>query len=283
MSFWAIIVKSILEWLNKIDNHLLDVVVNLLTITVILIGLTDWSIRKIKKRRGNKTKQNGAIDFIAGTQKPFKTVKMLENPTEAGEKLGEFIEEITEEIGGNKMKKFFKWVWYNKEQLFSIGYSIILMVLSQVATWTGLISSVFPNITGTWLLVTKVIVCAFSLALTALTVRNVCVKYGLSSLDTIDKVLSERAEEAAKKLTPEQKQIIKNEIAALKKTLSKAKACLQENKNALVQMTTLYNADANLVHDYDHKKKAYEDKIAEYEKNITILETTLENCKSKLK
>ena len=283
LGLWSVVVKSILEWLEHIDNHKLDVVVNLFTITVIVIGLTDWSIRKFKERHGKKQTKGGAVKFIAGTQRPFKTVKMLENPMEAGEKLGELIEEISEDIGGNnKMRKFFKWVWYNKEQLFSIAYSIMLMVLSQIATWTDAINSIFPNLMGTGLIVTKIVVGVLSIALTALTVRNICVKYGLSSLNTIDKVLSERAAEAAKKLSPEQKKTIKNEITTLQMALSNAKKGLTDNEKALAQMITLHNADVNLVHDYDGKKKAYEEKIAEYKTIVSNLEKKLANCKAQL-
>ena len=281
---WAVFVAAVMAWISRIDNNMLNKIVNLLTILIILIGLTDWFIRKIKSNRATKKKQDKrqVLDLIENTQKPFKTVNMLDNPMETSEKIGNLVDKISKKIGGETMKKFFKWLWYNKEQLFSILYNIALMVLSQIAVWTDLVSAIMPVKSPTAVIIVKVIICALSIAFTALTVRNICVKYGLSSLDTIDKVLAERAEVAASKLTDEQKKTIKSYITTLQNTLSQAKTELTTAEKALAEITTLFNADNSLVADYSIRKAALDKKIAHSNAVISNVEAKIAEYKSQL-
>ena len=280
--FWTVFIKPVLNWLNGLDNHLLDVIVNLLTILVIVVGLTNWIVKKITKKKRDKSENGNVIDTVSKAQKSFRTVDMLENPTKTGEKIGDMVDIISHEIGGKKMSKFFKWLWYNKEQMFSILYNVLLLVLSQIATFAGLIEVIFPTLAGTGLIIVKVIICVVSVAFTALTVRNVCVKYGLSSLDTIDTVLAERAAEAAKKLSPEQRKAIKANISTLQEVLNNTVAKLTEQKEALIKITALYEADPNLVHDFEGKKAVYVSNIAEYEKVKANVEAKINAYKTAL-
>ena len=281
---WAIRAAAVMAWLSRIDNEVLNTIVNLLTITVILIGLTDWAIRTIRGRKAKK--QNGRSDVlgkIESTQKPFKTVNMLDNPMGTSEAIGNFVDKISDNLkGGAKMKKFFKWVWYNKEQLFSILYSVALMALSQMAIWTGLVTAVLPQLPATAVLVVKAVICGLSLVFTALTVRNVCVTYGLSSLDTIDKVLAERAKEAANKLTPEQKKVVKSYISTLTTAANQAKADLAAAEKALNEITTLFNADSSLVANYNQKKTDLSRQIENSKALIANVEKRIADYKAQL-
>ena len=281
---WAVIAAAAMAWLSRIDNEILNTVVNLLTITVILIGLTDWAVRKICGRKAKK--QNGRSDVlgkIEGTQKPFKTVNMLDNPMGTSEAIGNFVDKISDNLkGGAKMKKFIKWVWYNKEQLFSILYSVALMALSQMAIWTGLVTAILPQLPTTAVVVIKAVICGLSLAFTALTVRNVCVTYGLSSLDTIDKVLNERAKDAANKLTPEQKKTIKSYITTLNSAATQAKNDLAAAEKALAELTTLFNADSSLVVNYSQRKTDLNRQIDNFKALIANVEKRIADYKAQL-
>lgn len=253
---WAVLITAAAAWLSRIDNQELSKIVNLLTILVILIGLTDWAFRRRRGAAEKKKQENRrqVLDTIEGTQQSFKTVNMLEDPMGTSEKIGNFVDKISKRIGEGKMKKFFKWVWYNKEQLFAIAYNVALLALSQLAIWTDAVMALMPALPPAGAIAVKVIIGVLSVGFTALTVRNVCVKYGLSSLDTIDQVLAEKAAEAANKLTPEQKKTIKSYIATLQTTLDKARTDLATAEKALAEITALFNADSTLVANYSGRK-----------------------------
>lgn len=180
------------------------------------------------------------------------------------------------------MKKFFKWTWYNKEQLFSIMYSVALMALSQLAIWTDAVSAFLPELSATGAVIVKASICVVSILFTALTVRNVCVTYGLSSLDTIDKVLAKKAEAAAEKLSPEQKKQFKSYIATLQATLAKEKAELVAFEKALAEIEALFNADSSLVKNYVGQKAELTGKIAQATDIIKNVEAKIAEYKAQL-
>ena len=181
------------------------------------------------------------------------------------------------------MKKVFKWIWYNKEQLLSITYQVILLALANIILFTDAFNAVITFYLGVplpfWVKITAVVL---ALALTALSVRNVIVKYGLSSLETIDTVLAEKAEAKANKLTAEQKQIYKGYISTLNDTLTKAKKELQAVEEEYTKLTVLYNADNSLVADFTTKTVTYQKKIASDKENIATLETKIAHFKALL-
>lgn len=286
LELWSIIVSSVMSWFQSIDNNLLNIIVNLLTILVISIGLIDWIFRKVKQSRIKKQEKSEAhkknvLEAIEGTQKPFKAVKMLENPMETSEKMITIFEKFTKLIGGIKMKKFFKWVWYNKEQLLSIAYNVILIALANMLMFTDVLNGFVIAMAGTqsaiWVKVSAIVV---AVLFTALTVRNVCVKYGLSSLDTIDEELAKRAEAAENKLTSAEKTTYKTYVSTLNETLKKAKDELATAESELARITALYNADNTLVADYVTKKQAYEKKIAANKAVVTNLEQKIADYKA---
>jgi membrane protein implicated in regulation of membrane protease activity len=281
---WAITVTAAMAWLSHIDNYALSVIVNLLTILVILIGLTDWIVRKIKgrteKKKQEKQERRQVLDLLENTQKPFQTVNMLDNPMGTSEKIGNLFDGILRKIGGIKMKKFFKWLWYNKEQLFSILHNIAVILITNLLMFTDVLAGVI----GVCVLplYVKLIVLAVSLAATVLTVRNVVSKYGLSSLDTIDKELAMRAEAKANKLTDEQKKTLKSYIATLQTTLNKAKEELTTAEKALAEITTLFNADRSLVVNYPARKAELDKTIAQSNAVIANVEAKIAEYKSQL-
>lgn len=289
---WAVIAAAVMAWLSHINNYTLDTIIKLLTILVFVIGLADWTVRRVTgKRKKKKTEGEEAsggrqvLDMVESTQKPFKTVSMLENPMQSGESIGNFVDKISHQLlkGGTlKMKKFFKWLWYNKEQLFSIAYSVAIIAFTQFVIWTDLLSAIFPELAATPALVVKIIAGVFSVAFTVLTVRNVCVPYGLSSLDTIDKHLAKKAEEAASKLSPERKKELKSYISTLQATLSHAKTDLATAEKALAEITTLYNADSSLVMNFSARKKQLDDQIAQVNAVIANVETRIAEYKAEL-
>lgn len=281
---WAVIATAAMAWLTRIDNNFLNIIVNLLTILVIVIGLVDWAVRRFAGEKKKKSEEGRRLlEMVENTQKPFKTVSLLDNPVQAGESIGKFVDKISTKLkGGSTMKKFFKWVWYNKEQLFSILYSILMMALSQVAVWTDLVSSLLPELEDTSLIIVQVAICAVSVLATALTVRNVCVTYGLSSIDTIDKVLEERAKAAANNMTADQKKTLKSYITTLQSTLDSTKAELAEKEKALAVVTTLFNADSTLVADYNMKKSELNSQIEKAKAVIANVEAKIAEYKAQL-
>ena len=271
VELWSVIVSVVISWFARVDNAVLSKISNLLTILVILIGLFDWSVRKYRHRAN--AKQQKSLDILESTQKPFKAVNMLNNPMGTSEKIGALIEDTTKMLGGKKMKKFFKWVWYNKEQIASIAYNIAIIVATNFLMWSDLLNEFFASwASPTTVLVVKIAALLISVAFTAITVRNVCVTYGLSSLDTIDKVLAERAAEQERKLTPEQKKALKYNITVLMGALEKANAELKTFEIELEKITALYNADNSLVADFVIKRQNYEKKIAASKAVVTTIE-----------
>lgn len=280
IELWSVIVGSVISWLGSVNNEYLSKISNLLTILVILIGLTDWAVRKLRHKKANKNQQN-ALDSIENTQKPFRAVNMLNNPMGTGEKIGVLIEDTTKLLGGSKMKKFIKWVWYNKEQLLSIAYNVVVIALANFLMWSDLLNGVVESFVGAQgVLAVKIVAIVISVAFAALTVRNVCVTYGLSSLDTIDKVLADKAAAAEKALTPEQKKQYKAYIATLQTALEKAKAEVATAKTELEKITALYNADNSLVTDFVVKRATYEKKIAASEAVVANIEGKIAEYKA---
>ena len=284
---WVLLVAALGAWFSRIENETLQKIFSLLSIFALVLGLLDWGFRKIRgKERKQKTEQEpggNILEKIEGTQKPFKTVNMLENPTEPGEKVGNFVDKISKELKGEtNMKKFIKWVWYNKEQLFSIMYSVAIIALTQMAIWTDLAARLLPALSPVAIIIVKVVAGILSLAFTALTVRNVCVPYGLSSLDTIDKELAKRAEAAASKLTPEQKKKLKSYISTLQNTLSQAKGNLTAAEKALAEVNALYDADNSLVTNYAQRKAELTEEVARFTDVIANVESKIAEYKAQL-
>lgn len=281
IELWSIIASSVISWFATVDNLALSKISNLLTILILSIGLIDWSVRKVRNRAAIKKQK--PLDIIEGTQKPFRAVNMLDNPMGTSEKIGTLIEDTTKMLGGKKMKKFFKWIWYNKEQLLSIAYNVAVIVAVNFLMWTDLLNGFFESFVGAeGMLVGKITALALSVLFAALTVRNVCVKYGLSSLNTIDNVLKQKAEAAEKKLTPEQKKSYKASIAILQDALAKANTELKNAEIDLEKITALYNADTTLVTDFVVKRQTYEKKIAASKAVVTSLEGKISVYKSVL-
>ena len=120
---WALAVGVFLQFFSYFNNEVLTKIVNLLTIAVLVIGLLDYFIRRLIRRRSkNKSseeqedkKPQKTIDTIKKTQKSFRTLELLENPLSAGKKLGAVIYHTALEVKHMKIKNFFKWLWYNKE------------------------------------------------------------------------------------------------------------------------------------------------------------------------
>ena len=278
------IASGAISWLTSVDNGVLQRISNLLTILVITIGLIDWSVRKIRHRANTKNQmQNKPLDILESTQKPFKAVNMLNDPMGTSEKLGALAEGITKMIGGAKVKKVFKWIWYNKEQLVSIGYNAAIIVMTNFLMWTGMLNDILAEWAGAEMVLTaKIVALVFSVACTIVTIRNVCVTYGLSSLDTIDKVLAERAAEAERKLTPEQIKALKSNISILNGVLEKAKTELKTAETELDKITALYNADNSLVADFVVKRQTYEKKIAASKAVVANLEGKIADYKATL-
>lgn len=271
---WAVIVSTALAWFEHLDNASLSKIVNLLTILVISIGLIDWTLRKVRKRAEKKGKrQNNILSAIEGTQKSFKAVDMLENPMVTGEKIGSTLEKITERFKEMKIKKFFKWLWYNKEQLSSIAYNVVAIALANFVMFTDALNGIFGiAVIPLW---AKISVAAVSAIFTALTVRNVVVKHGLSSLGTIDAHLAKKAEEKANKLTKEQKAQYKSYIGILNKELDSAKATLDALKTELAKLVERHNADSFLVPNFANLK-------AELEAKIRNAQTPIDNITAKI-
>ena len=274
---WAVILATATAWISHIDNEVLNIVVNLLTIAVILIGLADWAVRKIRGKKAEKKKhEREVLTWVESTQRPFRTVTMLDNPMGTSEMIIDFVDKMNKPTGGKKMKKFFKWVWYNKEQLLSIAFNTVVLALTNVMIFTNSFDGFLAAYAGTPVATAiKIGAAVLGVLFTALTIRNVCVKYGLSSLATIDAVLAERAADAATKLTPEQKKQLKSYIATLETTRDQTAAALADAEKVLADMVILYNADPTLVPNYNTRK-------AEIDKQITHYKSTLENVDRKI-
>lgn len=188
------------------------------------------------------------------------------------------------------MKKVFKWLWYNKEQLGSIIYSAITLGLSNIAMWTDTFSEyinaaaelpVFANIGGA--MAVKVAAIVLAVGGTALSIRNTCVTYGVSSLETIDKVLAERAAKKKNKLTAEQKKMYKEMIATLKDEAAKVVEATAEATAELEKITSIHNADASLVPDYVVRKQQLERRIASNKATAANIENKMADYKAILK
>lgn len=291
-------------------------IVNLLTIAVLIIGLLDYMVRRlIRNRHEKKQKQNAetsdnefeigleaelqamleppetteqdpnndnVIHAITKTQKSFRTLELLENPTSAGEHLGAALCTVASEVKGMKFKNFFKWLWYNKEQMGSILFNALVLVASQYLIWTKQITDIF-HVQGRALIAVEIVIGVVAVLGTALTIRNTCVKYGLSSLATVDEVLAKRAEEAAKRLTPEQKKTIKANIDILTEKLNTFRAELDEKTAAYEKIKCLHDADTSLVENYEAETAQYNKVKLSLEKVIATLETKIKEYNDALK
>ena len=309
---WALAMGVFFQFLGAISNDILSKLVNLLTIAVLMIGLLDYLIRRLIKSKREKKQSveslmddeleldiedeppalsepsetnptnDNVIHAITKTQKSFRTLELLENPTSAGEHLGAALCTVASEVKGMKFKNFFKWLWYNKEQMGSILFNALVLIASQYLIWTKQITDIF-HVEGRALLVLEIVIGVVAVLGTALTIRNTCVKYGLSSLATIDNVLAERAEEAAKQLTPEQRKTIKANIGVLSEKLNTFKNELAEKTAAYEKIKCLHDADASLVEGYEAETAQYNKLKLSLEKVIATLETKIKEYNDALK
>ena len=304
---WALSVGVVLQFFTAINNEILSGIINILTITVLLVGLIDYFVRKIRRRR--KDEENCEDEEVSATtkkakekrkekariftktvrkaHKSFRTLDLLEKPESAGNHLGDTIYHVALEVKRmEKMKKFFKWVWYNKEQLGSIAFSAIVYAVTIYLTCMGELSGLLWSRMGdnlTKIYIVKGVVMGVAALLTILTIRNTCVKYGLSSLGTIDRVLAEKAEAAAQKLSPEAKKLIKQNLAVLNNQLRTLKARLSEISGEYNKIKCLHDTVASLVPDYATKAAAYEKESASLTEQITTLEAKIKELTETLK
>lgn len=235
--------------------------------------------RKDRAHRFSKT--------VRKAHKSFRTLDLLENPESAGNQLGDVLYHTALEVKRmTKVKKFFKWVWYNKEQLGSIAFSAILYAATIYLTvWGELGATVIAWFPDNWtaINIVRVAIAAVAFLLTVLTIRNTCVKYGLSSLKTIDAVLTERAEAAAKRLPPEAKKEVKQALGVLKAQLQTLESRLYEITTEFNKVKCLHDAVASMVPDYAAKAAAFDKEKAQLDASIATLKAKIEELAGSLK
>lgn len=186
--------------------------------TVILILVCIGLLKVVKSSYENKN----VLDRVVEKQSPVRAVKIAQNPTQEGEELGEL---MIETMKGSKktmtkIKNFFKRVWGNKFTLLNITFNLLAVAIVDYLVFSEYLMRF--NFFVENQLAFKIGIPVLSVMYLSLDIFTTVSKYGWETLLELKDKAEQKALQKASKLSSEQKAIIKNNIKAVKVSITNA-------------------------------------------------------------
>lgn len=186
--------------------------------TIILILVCIGLLKVVKSSYENKN----VLDRVVEKQSPVRAVKMAQNPTQEGEELGEL---MIETMKGSKktmtkIKNFFKRVWGNKFTLLNITFNLLAVAIVDYLVFSEYLMRF--NFFVENQLAFKIGIPVLSVMYLSLDIFTTVSKYGWETLLELKDKAEQKALQKASKLSSEQKAIIKNNIKAVKVSITNA-------------------------------------------------------------
>lgn len=209
----SLILSLLVDW--KLEG------INLISSFIVLFLVCLGVFTVIKKRIDEKNyRKKLVVDKLASSQKAMKAVVLANEPTLAGEELGNVLIETMK--GGKKLMKKIKdiFVWIGKYWQQLLGLITIcgeygLYVYAIVDDKLGFILKHLPSDLG-WQISGKVAVGIIVTLAVILQVRNMCKWVGVGTIEDAKKYLESKKEEVKEKLSPTARENIKKVIKEYK-------------------------------------------------------------------
>lgn len=278
--YGGIALSTLISWWSSWSKASMDTWSSYITLTISCIGLLTFFKLVIAKRNKNKA------DAVAlSSNKNVKNIRHALEPDKVGEELGTTLLYTVQE-GKKLMSKFskiMKWLWGNKLTLTSIVSNLILGAIGQFLMYSDTLKDYqfFQEHK------TVFIVVVTGLTILWLLHNTYCLvtKYGLESLKELELRSKRILEEQQEKLSPEQRKVLKQQLAIYKNQEAKILEDLLNIENAI-------NKAKSIIDDFtflkslgatptNEQRMSYDDAINTLA-NAQANKTTLEDSKEKL-
>lgn len=207
-------------WFNGYDKSKMDSFSSFLILLVTIVGFLSFL------KTLTTTKKGGANDCDLASQKTrVSTIEIASNPYENGKEIARnvatTIEILKEGKAMSKVKKFFKWLYFNKCTITNIIVSIVCVAFVNFMSLWGYLDryQVFQANP----ILFKIIIGVGGILWTVLSIFCSINKLGAENLSEIDARLQAKANEKLSRLTPEQKKFVKENIKELQQALNQLK------------------------------------------------------------
>ena len=184
--FSGITTGLIVGFVSSFDLDIIQIVYSVIILILVSIGvfkIIKQSLDKNKDERKKKRKQT-IIDDIVDSQKPVKAIRIAQEPTKTGERVGKLILEIYKR-SREKMKKLFQWIKYYWQQVIGLLAPLTYAVMVAYAyafDEFGWLIKYFPQGKG-WEIGVKIGVALLSILFVYYNFRNQLKWVGVGSVD----------------------------------------------------------------------------------------------------
>ncbi len=289
--YGGIALSSLIAWWTKWSKSSMDVWASYITLTITCIGLLTFF--KLAFTKNKKTKADKAA---LSANKHFKNINNALNPTSPGEELGiTLIYSVREgKKFMTKLKNIIKWLWGNKLTLTSIISNLVVSAFAQAIMYGDMLKDF--EFFQAHDLTFKIVVTVLCVIWLINNIYTAVTKYGLENLSELQQRSEEKKQETLAKLTPEQKQALKNQLSVLKKQKETVLTQIEEIEKEIETFTTIVSEfetlqslnietsqeQKNEYYSAKNKVQASTQKLATCQSTVQTLETTMESIKNKL-
>lgn len=289
--YGGIALSSLIAWWTNWSKYSMDVWASYITLTITCIGLLTFF--KLAFTKNKKTK---ADKVALSTNKHFKNINNALNPTNSGEELGKTLIYSVREGKKfmTKLKNIIKWLWGNKLTLTSIISNLVVSAFAQAIMYGDMLKDFeFFQVHDLTFKIVVTVLCVLWLINNIFTAVT---KYGLENLGQLEKRSEEKKQETLAKLTPEQKQALKSQLALIKKQKETALSKIKECETKITGLTTIVKEVDTLlslgIEPSQEQRSKYnsaknelqvcEQNLATYNSSMQTLNKAMENIKKKL-
>lgn len=270
-NLWVGLLVAIgVAWYNGYDKSKMDNFSSFLILLVTIVGFLSFlktltTTKSKELMESNTTSQKTRVSYIEVASNPYKQGQNL------AKDIATTIEILREKKAMNKVKKFFKWLYFNKCTITNIVVSIACVSFVNFMSLWGYLDRY--QIFRTNPVLFKIIIGVGGVLWTALSVFCSINKLGAENLSEIDARLQAKANEKLSRLTPEQRKLVKENIKNLQEQLNKLKV-ESDGAMKIVQSFTVLKSIEGF--DVSNQVESYEKACAIVSNNSSLI-TKLEN------
>ena len=270
-NLWVGLLVAIgVAWYNGYDKSKMDNFSSFLILLVTIVGFLSFlktltTTKSKELMESNTTSQKTRVSYIEVASNPYKQGQNL------AKDIATTIEILREKKAMNKVKKFFKWLYFNKCTITNIVVSIACVAFVNFMSLWGYLDRY--QIFQTNPVLFKVIIGVGGVLWTALSVFCSINKLGAENLSEIDARLQAKANEKLSRLTPEQRKLVKENIKNLQEQLNKLKVESDGAMKKVQSFTVLKSIEG---FDVSNQVESYEKACAIVSNNSSLI-TKLEN------
>lgn len=230
----GVIMLTMSEMLDSLELQRLQKIFYLFSILFLLVGFIVYVRNNVFHKHGKKKVSN-----ILPKSRVEHIINLANDPKEELEQIGHLRNKIYkgERIMWSKLKSALKWLWGNKCTLYTTICNIIIMATANFMALTEYIYR-FESLAQNKLFI-QIAVPVLSVLWVAVDLYTTYSKRGCESLEELNAIAQAKAELKANKLTKEQKQTLKAQLAKLKGLLAPKEEQMAKARKRLEEIETL--------------------------------------------